>query len=122
VLLESTAEPVRVYKHLRKILIVTGEDGNEMFFRYYDPRVLRVFLPTCELLQLKEFFGPIDAFIAEDGSGYMLEFRMDFNGNLEIHETKLDLARYLTPATTAVKQTGLPANPMEPKKTWDFGY
>lgn len=37
-----------------------------MLFRYYDPRVLRVFLPTCNKEELTNFFGPIQAFVLED--------------------------------------------------------
>src|SRR5262249_54263324 len=36
-----------VRKHLRRFLLVTDEEGEELYFRYYDPRVLRVYLPTC---------------------------------------------------------------------------
>lgn len=55
-----------LYKHFRKFILVKTEDGDELYFRFYDPRVLRVFLPTCDEDQLKEFFGPIRAFLMED--------------------------------------------------------
>ena len=55
-----------LHKHFRKFLMVQTEDGEELYFRFYDPRVLRVFLPTCDRDQLKEFFGEIDCFICED--------------------------------------------------------
>lgn len=74
IFLRSEAEPIRIYRHLRKFLIVQTEDGKELYFRFYDPRVLRVFLPTCDREQLKEFFGPIDAFIAEDENGLLVEY------------------------------------------------
>jgi hypothetical protein len=32
----------------------------------HDPRVLRVFLPTCTPEQLKQMFGPVDVFLAEN--------------------------------------------------------
>ena len=51
--------------HLRMLNIVYGPDGNPMLFRYYDPRVLRAFLPTCSPEQIKELFGPLDRFVAE---------------------------------------------------------
>jgi hypothetical protein len=51
--------------HLRMLNIVYGPDGKPMLFRYYDPRVLRVFLPTCSPQQVKELFGPVDRFVAE---------------------------------------------------------
>ena len=46
-----------VHRHLRKLLIVHDPAGKPLYFRFYDPRVLRVFLPTCELAELKNMFG-----------------------------------------------------------------
>lgn len=51
--------------HLRKFLSVWDPDGKPLFFRYYDPRVLRIYLPTCTAEELAVFFGPIAAFYAE---------------------------------------------------------
>jgi hypothetical protein len=59
---------------------VRTEDGTRLIFRYYDPRVLRVYLPTCRPAELETFFGPIDAFLTEgEGSGEMVEFRREQN-------------------------------------------
>ncbi len=55
-----------LHKHFRKFLMVQTEDGEELYFRFYDPRVLRIFLPTCDKGQLQEFFGPVSAYICED--------------------------------------------------------
>jgi Domain of unknown function (DUF4123) len=55
-----------VYKHFRKFLMVKTEDGEQLYFRFYDPRVLRIFLPTCDTEQLKEIFGLVEHFICED--------------------------------------------------------
>lgn len=61
--------------HLRMLNIVYGPDGKPMLFRYYDPRVLRVFLPTCSPEQVKELFGPVNRFVAEaDVAGAALTF------------------------------------------------
>lgn len=65
VLFTSSVEPVRIFRHLRKIFVVEDEGGQEHFFRYYDPRVLRVYLPTCTQEELRKFFGPIEAFCLE---------------------------------------------------------
>jgi len=90
IFLRSTAEPIKVYRHLRKFLIVSTEDGRELYFRFYDPRVLRVFLPTCDRDQLKEFFGPIEAFIAEDENGLLVEYA--FNDNkLQFSDLNTDM-------------------------------
>ena len=63
--------------HLRKLLTVRDEQGRRLLFRFYDPRVLRVYLPTCRADELKQVFGPIDSFLTEsdDGSS-LLEFRL----------------------------------------------
>lgn len=53
------------WKHFRKFLLVKTEDGQELYFRFYDPRVLKIFLPTCDGKQIMEFFGPVDKFIVE---------------------------------------------------------
>lgn len=55
--------------HLRQLMIVNRRDGTPLYFRYYDPRVMRVFLPTCSRTQLKQMFGPADAFLAESDGG-----------------------------------------------------
>lgn len=60
----TTLEELR--KHFRKFLMVKTEDGKELFFRFYDPRVLRAFLPTCDRQQLMEFFNTVNYFAMED--------------------------------------------------------
>jgi hypothetical protein len=55
--------------HLRALTLIYRRDGTPLYFRYYDPRVLRVFLPTCSPAQLKQMFGPVDAFLAESEAG-----------------------------------------------------
>jgi|ERR1041385_4662742 hypothetical protein len=54
-----------VHRHLRRFLKVETEDGRQLYFRFYDPRALRIFLPTCTPDQLTEFFGPIREFVME---------------------------------------------------------
>ncbi len=56
-----------VRRHLRKLNLVAGPDGETLMFRYYDPRVLRDFLPTCDAGQLREIFGPIRRILDENG-------------------------------------------------------
>lgn len=62
-------DPANLRHHLRKLLKVRHEDGRRLLFRYYDPRVLRIFLPTCRPPELKEMFGPIRSFLMEDELG-----------------------------------------------------
>lgn len=64
-------------RHLRRLLQVQTENHRRLFFRYYDPRVLRVFLPTCDGSQLAQIFGPIQRFDMEAaGSSQLLRFRL----------------------------------------------
>jgi hypothetical protein len=69
ILFESSADLSTLCTHLREIFVVTDESGQEFFFRYYDPRVLRTYLPTCTADELRAFFGPVDRWFAEDESG-----------------------------------------------------
>ena len=55
-----------VRRHFRRFLLVKTEQGKELYFRFYDPRVLRVFLRTCNGDELTQFFGPIKAYLMED--------------------------------------------------------
>jgi hypothetical protein len=61
--------------HLRKFLRVQDEAGRRLVFRYYDPRVLSRYLPTCTDDERRLFFGPISAFLVErDGEPGLDEF------------------------------------------------
>jgi hypothetical protein len=55
-----------VRRHLRRFLIVEGPNNKQMYFRYYDPRVFRTYLPSCNPEELDTIFGPIESFILED--------------------------------------------------------
>ena len=52
--------------HLRTFLQVYGPDLKPLYFRYYDPRVLRTYLPTCNELELRTMFGPVLRYVVED--------------------------------------------------------
>jgi hypothetical protein len=59
-----------VRAHLRRLLIVTREaDQLPMYFRFYDPRVLRSFLPIATPRQEGLFFGPIERFLGDSPGG-----------------------------------------------------
>lgn len=38
---------------------VRDEQGRSMYFRYYDPRVLGVYLPMCTEEEKRAAFGPV---------------------------------------------------------------
>ncbi|MBC7568892.1 MAG: DUF4123 domain-containing protein [Spirosoma sp.] len=66
VFLRSRTSVEELYRHFRRYLIIADETGRELYFRFYDPRVLREFLLTCTSTQLTEFFGPVQQFFMED--------------------------------------------------------
>jgi hypothetical protein len=86
VFLKCGASIASLRRHLRKLLSVRSPKGEILLFRYYDPRVLRVYLPTCRPEELEAVFGPIDRFWLEDQNPEtMVEFRVD-HGRLLRHE------------------------------------
>lgn len=68
----SDADLRAVRRHFRTFLIVHNSDGKPLYFRYYDPRVLRVFLPTCNAEELASIFGPINYYLLEDEDPHTL--------------------------------------------------
>jgi hypothetical protein len=78
VFLEADVGIQALRKHLRTLLRVRGPGDKFMLFRYYDPRVLRVYLPTCMPDELVRFYGPIHRVWVEEGNGSdrMLQFEL----------------------------------------------
>jgi hypothetical protein len=75
VFLVTDATFKQVRKHLRTLMMVKTEAGQQLYFRFYDPRVLRDFLPTCTLDEQATLYGPIQAFFLEDETpGILLRF------------------------------------------------
>jgi hypothetical protein len=64
----SRASPTQLVAHLQQFLLADLADGTgttQVYFRFYDPRVLHTVLRTLKPKQLRAFFGPIDAFVVE---------------------------------------------------------
>ena len=65
-ILLSSALPSRLLRrHLRRFLLARTERGEVLLFRYYDPRVLRVYVPTLTPEEASQFFGGISTFLVE---------------------------------------------------------
>lgn len=76
-------------RHFRSLVNVYDEQGNPMIFRFYDPRVLRRFLPTCNAAELKNIFGNVQTLFAEaEDNENLLGFQLE---NDSLKETKLSL-------------------------------
>ena len=62
IFLRSSADLTTLRKHFRRFLLVRAPDGQLVYFRFYDPRVLPVFLRSLNAAEREDFHGPIDAF------------------------------------------------------------
>lgn len=66
IFLRSNYEMRLLRRHFRKLTVVHNSEGKPLMFRFYDPRVLRVFLPTCNEKELDQMFGPVESFMLKD--------------------------------------------------------
>lgn len=92
---EGSFQDVR--RALRRFAYAADEQGKRMFFRYYDPRVLRVLLPTCDESQSDVLFGGglIDTYLTE---GEELNELWAFTPERRDHEALRIAARLIQPA------------------------
>jgi len=85
----SNADMREMRQHFRRFLIVHDSSGKPLLFRYYDPRVLRVYLPTCNTQELATVFGPVTYYILEENDpGSALRFHT-VSGSLQQDRLRL---------------------------------
>ncbi len=65
----SESDLAEAWRNLRQHSRVYGPDRRRLYFRFYDPRVLNSFLPTCDSGQLAALFERANLFIAEQEGG-----------------------------------------------------
>ncbi|AAO57317.1 MULTISPECIES: DUF4123 domain-containing protein [Pseudomonas] len=58
--LESAAKESELIEHLRSLVHVQLDSGVTVLFRYYDPRITRLWLASLENHELDSMLGPID--------------------------------------------------------------
>ena len=91
IFLRSTASMETLRRHLKGLLMVKDYKGRRLLFRYYDPRVLRVYLPTCWPAELEAVFGPVKAYLLEGAEeGTVVQYRVD-DGRLLEKVVRLDV-------------------------------
>jgi hypothetical protein len=115
VYLTCTSEFQEVRRHLRRFLEVQLPDGKQVYFRFYDPRVLRVFLPTCNADEVNQFFGPIKHYLSENEKpDSLLQFANNGNGadkkaielaGVAVNEEKRPASSPGSPTMTWIKQS-----------------
>ena len=72
IFLASTSTFSIIARHFRRFIMVNTEDNEKYYFRYYDPRVLRTYLPTCSPVELKFLFEEVRLYFAEEEGGKRL--------------------------------------------------
>lgn len=77
----SQARLPELRKHFRRFVKVHNEQtGKLLYFRFYDPTALRVYLPSCTSDELVGFFGPVDCYLMEDAEpGHLSRFLLAGN-------------------------------------------
>jgi hypothetical protein len=77
----SQAELWQLRNHFRALITIYDPRGRRLNFRYYDPRVLRVLMPTFDGEQMKALFGPVLTYCLEDEDpNVLLRYRPDPRG------------------------------------------
>lgn len=89
VMLRSPASMDDIAEHFAGMIRAQLPVGREVLFRFYDPRVLRAYLPTCTKDELDAVFGPVDAFLIEESGGAWKVYRRE-QGKLVTREPRWD--------------------------------
>lgn len=77
VFIASREDLTQLRKHFRQFLRVLSPEGKTLYFRFYDPRVLRTYLPSCQSQELVNFFGPcVNMAMEGRGAKALLDFRI----------------------------------------------
>lgn len=66
ILVRSDLELHALRRHLRKFLLAQLPGGNNVFFRFYDPRVWRTYWATCTEEEKAVWLQGVESFIAEE--------------------------------------------------------
>lgn len=82
-------------RHFRKFLMVKDPNGNQVYFRFYDPRVLTVYLPTANAEELGTLFGPIAAYFSKSAANGFIAFskrdgKLEQASCISLHSEKIN--------------------------------
>jgi hypothetical protein len=82
-----------VLQHFREFLQVRVPDGRIVFFRFYDPRVQRLFLKSCDAAQAAQLFAVPVAWSCEGEQGRELLIHTARDGAVNCTAVALDSFR-----------------------------
>lgn len=75
--------------HLRKFLMVKLEDGRQVYFRFYDPRILPVFMESSTPDQLLAFFEKIERVLCPGAGVSGVKSFQPLNGHISSEDVSL---------------------------------
>lgn len=91
ILLQSKSSFEELRRHFRQFLLVKDEQGSKYRLRFYDPRVLRAFIPACSPEEATSFLGPVACYYAAGRFGItILAFAAGPRGAIARDLTALD--------------------------------
>lgn len=62
ILFTAEGDVFQAASHFRQFIVVQTEEGKRLYFRFYDPRVMRTYIPTCNKNELLTIFGPVQKY------------------------------------------------------------
>lgn len=87
----SDGNMIELRKHFRHLFHVSDDSGKSYYFRFYDPYVLRNYLPKCTRNEATQFFGPVQWYLTEDGiPGTAIKFSLIDNA---LREDRMAIAQ-----------------------------
>ena len=89
----SSAPLDKLLIHLRRFLMVKNESGKPFYFRYYDPRVMRVYLPSCNDKELEMVFGPLSRYCMESEDADVLREYKWADGKMDQVNIKFEVPK-----------------------------
>ncbi len=93
VFFSSEASLAELRQHLQQFLVAAMPNGEQVEFRFYDPRVLWRFLAACNSDEIRSFFGPIRSYFVEaDSSARLAQFTVTHDG-MELELVKVSTRR-----------------------------
>jgi len=82
IFLTSGRAPEEIWHDLRRHLFVDIQSKGRVYFRFYDPRVLRMFMPISTNQQRVDFGGIVSSFLMEDEDPkVLLRFASPWHGS-----------------------------------------
>lgn len=84
-------------KHFRRFMMATGPQGKDLYFRFYDPRVVTVFVNSFSVEAVGRFFGPLRSILLFDEDGQLL--------TLQVAETSIAATTSGAPDRSKLKVT-----------------